>query len=186
MERYILTEYDDASAETRAVYDDFLRTTGETAVPVWIKSLGHNAALARGYWERTKGTLFSGTLPLPLKEMIVFAVSAKHGARYCSACHARNVLGLDKAVSFDDLQAFARAGSQWQLPPYYALVVDFAVKVAVDANQLSDADFEKLRDEGFSKEEICEILAVIDLAAMFNIYTIALRLDLDPEYRAVL
>jgi alkylhydroperoxidase family enzyme len=58
--------------------------------------------------------------------------------------------------------------------------------VVKDANGLNDEDFEALLDEGFSKEEICEIIAVIDLATMFNVYTSALRLDLDPQYCAIL
>lgn len=186
MQRYILTEYEDASPATKEVYDDFLRTTGGTTVPVWVKSLGHSSALVRAYWERAKGTLFSGSLPLSLKEMIVFVVSAKHGARYCSACHAQNVLSLDKALKFDDLQSFLQSKDGFQLPAYYEVVVTFAIKVANNANCLSDEDFEELMDEGFSKEEICEIIAVIDLATMFNIYTSALQLDLDPEYRAIL
>ena len=186
MQRYILTEYEDASPATREVYDDFLRTTGGTTVPVWVKSLGHSSALVRAYWERAKGTLFSGSLPLSLKEMIVFVVSAKHGARYCSACHAQNVLSLDKALKFEDLQSFLQSHEGFQLPAYYKAVVTFAIKVANNANCLSDDDFEELMDEGFSKEEICEIIAVIDLATMFNIYTSSLQLDLDPEYRAIL
>jgi len=186
MQRYTLTEYDNCSPETRAVYDDFMRTTGATSVPIWIKSLGHSGALARAYWERAKGTLFSGSLPLPLKEMIVFVVSAKNGANYCSACHAQNVLSLDKTLSFDDLVATLQSESDFELPAYYKSVVKFAIKVVNDANQLSDADFEELMDDGFSREEICEIIAVIDMATMFNVYTSSLKLDLDPEYRAIL
>ncbi len=186
MQRYTLTDYDEASPDTRAVYDDFMRTTGESAVPIWMQSLGHSAPLARAYWERAKGTLFSGSLPLPLKEMIVFVVSARHGARYCSACHAQNVLSLDKTLSFDELHSFVTAGTERVLPPYYEQVVAFAEKVIADANQVTDEDFENLMDEGFSREEICEIIAVIDLASMFNIYTSALKLDLDPNYRAIL
>ncbi len=108
MQRYTLTEYDDASPETQAVYDDFMRATGETAPPVWLKSLGHSPALVRSYWERAKGTLFGGSLPLPLKEMIVFVVSGQHGAKYCTACHAQSVLKLDKALEFEDLQAYLK------------------------------------------------------------------------------
>jgi uncharacterized peroxidase-related enzyme len=186
MQRYVLTEYEDASPEAQSVYDDFMRMTGERAVPIWLKSLGHSAALARAYWERAKGTLFSGSLPLPLKEMIVFVVSARHGARYCAACHAQNVLSLDKALEFEDLHTFVRAGAERGLPAYYEQVVAFAEKVVADANQLTDEDFSQLMDEGFSREEICEIIAVIDLASMFNVYTSALNLDLDPSYRAIL
>lgn len=186
MQRYTLTEYEDASSATREVYDDFMRTTGATSVPVWLKSLGHSAALTRAYWERAKGTLFSGSLPLPLKEMIVFVVSAKNGARYCSACHAQNVLSLDKTLAFEDLRSAVQSDAAKNLPAYYQTVVNFATKVVEDANGLGDEDFEELMDEGFSKEEIYEIMAVIDLATMFNVYTSSLRLDLDPHYRAIL
>ena len=186
MQRYVLTEYEDAAPATKEVYDDYKRTTGATAVPVWLKSLGHSAALTRAYWERAKGTLFCGNLPLPLKEMIVFVVSAKNCARYCSACHAQNVLSLDKALSFEDLRSFLRSESGFQMPAHYHSVVNFATKVVNCANELQDEDFEELMDEGFSKEEICEIIAVIDMATMFNVYTSSLRMDLDPDYRAIL
>lgn len=186
MQRYSLTKYDDASPETREVYDDFMRTTGATEVPIWLMSLGHNPALAKAYWERGKGTLFSGRLPLPLKEMVVFNVSARNGARYCSACHAQNVLNLDKTVEFADLRSFLQENTSLQLPAYYRTVVDFSTKVVTDPNALTDEDFEELMDEGFSMEEIGEIIAVVDLATMFNIYTSSLKLDLDPQYRAIL
>jgi uncharacterized peroxidase-related enzyme len=186
MQRYALTEYDDASAETRAVYDDFMRSTGATSVPIWIKSLGHNSALARGYWERAKGTLFSGHLTLPLKEMIVFVVSARHGAKYCSACHAQNVLNLDKTLAFSDLQSLVSSGFANQLPAYYQSVIKFTVKVASDPNLVSDRDFEELMEAGFSRVEIGEIISVIDMTSMFNVYTSAMKLDLDPQYEAIL
>jgi uncharacterized peroxidase-related enzyme len=186
MKRYTLTPYESASPETRAIYDDFMRTTGATTVPIWLQSMGHSAALTRAYWERAKGTLFAGHLPLPLKEMIVFVVSARNGARYCSACHAQNVLNLDKALSFGDLQSFLHSPEGAQLPAYYAAVVAFAEKVALDANYVTDEDFEALMDEGFTREEICEIIAVIDMATMFNVYTSTLKLDLDPQYEAIL
>jgi len=186
MQRYTLTEYADASPKTQAVYDDYMCTTGATAVPVWLKSMGHSPDLVKAYWERAKGTLFGGNLPLPLKEMIVFVVSAKNGARYCSACHAQCVLNLDKGFSLDDLKAAVRSDTDFTMPAYYHGVVNFAAKVAQDANNVEDEDFEELMEEGFSKEEICEIIAVIDLATMFNVYTSALRLDLDPDYCAVL
>lgn len=186
MQRYILTEYDVASPQVQEIYDDYMRTVGSTSVPLWLKSLGHSASLARAYWERARGTLFGGNLPLPLKEMVVFVVSAQNGARYCSACHAQNVLSLDKSLEFSDLKGFLAADSGVQFPPYYQAVVEFAVKVAENPNVLDDGDFDNLMEEGFSKQEICEIIAVIDMATMFNVYTSSLQLDLDPEYQAIL
>ncbi|MCX7727230.1 MAG: hypothetical protein N2053_10335 [Chitinispirillaceae bacterium] len=186
MKRYLVTEYENASPEAKEVYDDYMRTVGDTKVPLWLKTLGHNGAIARGYWERAKTTLFKSNLPLPLKEMIVFLVSAKHGARYCSACHARNVLSLDKTLKFEDLQSFLSSDTGMNLPEYYRAVGEFVLKVVADPNKVTDEDFEKLMEEGFTKEEIVEIISVIDLASMFNVYTSALNIDLDPEYRAVI
>jgi alkylhydroperoxidase family enzyme len=186
MQRYLLTDYQDASLETQEIYNDYMLTTGDTSIPVWMKSLGHNPAITRSYWERAKGTLFSGDLPLPLKEMIVFIVSAKNGARYCSACHAHSVLNLDKTLSIGDLKVLVHSEAYMDLPSYYRSVAIFAAKVAEDVNAITDEDFEKLLDEGFSKKEVCEIISVIDMATMFNVYTSALRLDLDPAYCAVL
>jgi alkylhydroperoxidase family enzyme len=186
MKRYLQTEYNEASPQTREVYDDFMRITGGTSIPVWLKSLGHSPSLVRSYWERAKGTLFGGSLPLPLKEMIVFVVSGQHGARYCTACHAQSVLKLDKALGFEDLQAYLRNDPDFTMPESYKAVVNFASIAACDANSLTDEDFENLMDEGFTLEEITEIIAVIDLASMFNVFTSSLQMHLDPEYRAIL
>lgn len=186
MQRYILTDYALASNETREVYDDYLRITGDADIPIWLKSLGHSPGLARAYWERAKGTLFGGVLPLALKEIIVFVVSAKNGSRYCSACHAESLLNLDMNLRFDDLDAYLRGESGLTFPPYYRLAVDFAMKIQKDSNALKDEDFELLMNEGFGKEEIYEIIALVDMAMMFNTYTNALQLDLDPHYRAIL
>jgi alkylhydroperoxidase family enzyme len=151
MQRYILTSYRSADPATREVYDDFMRTTGATEPPIWLQSLGHSAALTRAYWERAKGTLFSGSLPLALKEMIVFVVSAKHGARYCSACHAQNVLNLDKSLAFEDLQGFLKPqGGGAAAALLRCSVVRFASRIVQDANGVQDEDFEALMDEGFS------------------------------------
>jgi Uncharacterized conserved protein len=186
MKRYTLTSYENASPEAQSVYDDYMRTTGDSSIPIWLQSLGHNENLLKGYWERAKRTLFYGNLPLPLKEMILFVVSAKNGARYCSACHAQCVLHLDKTISFQNLQSMVKSDPNYQMPEYYRCIIEFVSKVAENALSVEDADFEKLMDEGFTSEEIFEVISVIDLATMFNVFTNTLRMDLDPNYRAIL
>jgi AhpD family alkylhydroperoxidase len=99
MQRYALMDYASAPPEVRAIYDDYLQSTGSTSVPLWVQSLGHNPHLLRGYWERTKGSLVHGTLPGVLKEMVIFVVSVVNGSRYCSACHAHAVLTMDRTSS---------------------------------------------------------------------------------------
>ncbi|MBL8510497.1 MAG: carboxymuconolactone decarboxylase family protein [Betaproteobacteria bacterium] len=187
MQRYTLVEYDQATPEVRAIYDDILHNIDSATVPNWAKSLGSNAALLKAYWERTKGSLLYGSIPTILKEMIIFAVSVENGSRYCSACHAHAVLNMDKTLKFDDL--FALVGKQdtrLALPQPYRAAIQFATQVARDPNSVTDQAFDNLRAADFTDNEIRELLSVIDLAMMFNSYTSTLRLPLDPQYKPVL
>ncbi len=186
MQRYMLTDYASASTETRAVDHDFMKTTGATAVPVWLQSLGHNAALARAYWERAKGTPFSGALPLPLKEMIVFVVSAKNGARYCSACHAQSVLSLDKNLSFGDLKSLANASSalgrcritaRWSTSPSRWFPMPIASTMPISRPCTTKVS---------ARRKFAKSLPSSIWQRCSSVYTSALRLDLDPNYEAIL
>lgn len=187
MQRYALVEYEVASAEVRAVYDDFMRSTNSTNVPIWVKSLGCNLDLLHAYWERAKGSLVRGEIPLILKEMVIFVVSVENGSRYCSACHAHAVLSLDPTLKFEDLNALLDTNDRrLALPPSHRVALNFAIMVARDANTIPESAFVALQEADFSDAEIRELLSVIDLAMMFNAYTKSLQLPLDPEYRPVL
>ncbi len=185
MNRYVLTSYEQARGDARAVYDEFLRMSGAAEPPVWVTSLGHSPTLARAYWEKTKGCLLTGDLPYVFKEMVVFVVSRENGAEYCSACHAHAVLQMDPTLSYHDLVTILDPHGSVPLPPAQRAGIDFAAKMARDPNAMTDDDFEGLIDAGFSDSEVRELLSVIDLAMMFNCYTSALHLPLDPQYKAL-
>lgn len=187
MKRYELVDYEEAGADVRRIYDDFMRSTGSGSVPIWVRSLGSNANLLRAYWERTRGTLLQGRLPLILKELTIFVVSVENGSRYCSACHAHAALSLDPTLQYEQLASLTRPGDDSAgLPPAFRAALNFAIAVARNPNTVPDSAFEELQQADFSADEIRELLSVVDLAMMFNSYTSALRLPLDPEYRAVL
>lgn len=187
MARYELVPYDEANAEVRVVYDDFLRRTGSVDVPIWVQSLGSNVDLLRAYWERTKGSLLHGSLPMILKEMVIFVVSVENGARYCSAAHAHSVLSLDDTLDFEQLSTLTAVGdASVGLPHSHRAALDFAIAVARDPNSVTDDDYAALADADLTDQEIHEIQSLIDLAMMFNSYTSSKQLPLDPAYRPVL
>jgi alkylhydroperoxidase family enzyme len=187
MQRYSLIAYTEAPTDVRAIYDDFLRGTGSSSVPIWVQSLGATPHLLHAYWQRTKGSLLLGSIPGILKEMVIFVVSVVNNSRYCSACHAHAVLSMDRTLKFEDLDALLDSSDRrLQLPRSHRVALDFAMAAARDANAIDDAHFQALQDADFSDGEIRELLSVIDLAKMFNAYTSAMRLPLDPDYRPVL
>ena len=185
MQRYTLTSYDQASVGTRAVYDEFLRLSGAAEPPVWMTSLGHNPTLIRAYWEKTRGCLLEGELPVAFKEIVVFVVSRINGAQYCTACHAHAALQMDPTLTYDDLVNILDPASDVPMPASHRMALKFAEKMTYDANAVTDSDFEQLLSVGFSDSEIKELLGTIDLAMMFNCYTSAMRLPLDPQYKAL-
>ena len=83
-----LVEYDDASAEVRAVYDDIMRTRGTDWINNFWKALANDPPTLRRTWESIKQVMASGALDLLTKELVYLAVSVTNGCAYCTASHA--------------------------------------------------------------------------------------------------
>ena len=82
-----LIEYDEASNEVRAVYDDIMKTRGTDWVNNFWKVLAHDPTLLRRTWESVKEVMAPGALDPLIKEMIYIAVSATNGCDYCTYSH---------------------------------------------------------------------------------------------------
>jgi AhpD family alkylhydroperoxidase len=81
-------EYDDASAEVRAVYDDIMQTRGTDWVNNFWKALANDPPALRRTWESIKEVMAPGALDPLVKELVYLAVSATNGCAYCTASHA--------------------------------------------------------------------------------------------------
>lgn len=180
-----LIEYEVAAPDVRAIYEDIRATLGITALPNWVKAMGGNATLLHGNWQKTKAVLAHGSLPGLLKELVIFYISTKRGSQYCSACHAHAALQLDRSLTMNELMGIAR-GELRTLPHSFQVALDVAAKSALEPAALTDADFARLRDAGFSESEVPELLALADLSVMFNTITMTYCVPLDPEYTRVL
>ena len=81
-------EYDAASPEVKAVYDDIMRTRGTDWVNNFWKVLAHDPAALRRLWSNIKEVMAPGGALDPLtKELLYLAVSASNGCQYCIASH---------------------------------------------------------------------------------------------------
>ena len=82
-----LIEYEDASAEVRAVYDDIMATRKTDTVNNFWKALAIHPPTLRRTWESVKQVMAPGALDPLTKEMLYLAVSATNGCAYCIASH---------------------------------------------------------------------------------------------------
>jgi alkylhydroperoxidase family enzyme len=117
MKRVIQVEYEDASPEVRAVYDEIMDTMGSPSVLNTLKALGHNPRVLRGVWSMLKATLIEGEIPELLKQLILFRISIVAGNEYCTSLHGHAALNLDPTLTYDDLVALSGGSCTANLPP---------------------------------------------------------------------
>ena len=82
-----LIEYDDASPEVRAVYDDIMETRQVDWVNNFWKALAVDPVSLRRTWESVKEVMAPGALDPLTKELLYVAVSVTNGCEYCITSH---------------------------------------------------------------------------------------------------
>ena len=174
MKRSTLIEYEDASPEVQAIYDEIMDTMGSSTVLNFLKALGHNPHVLRAVWSMLRGTVVEGEIPALLKQLILFKVSINVGNQYCTALHGHAALNLDPTLTYDDLVALSEGACSAQLPPSFPVAIDIICRASLDSKSVEEAGWkfeDQLRDEGFSESEIDELIAVGFFSVMMNMFT---------------
>jgi AhpD family alkylhydroperoxidase len=101
-----MVEYEEASPEVKAVYDDIMATRRVDWINNFWKVLANDPASLRRTWESLKQVMAPGALDPLVKEMLYLAVSASNGCGYCIASHsaAARKAGMSDAM-FGELMA---------------------------------------------------------------------------------
>lgn len=82
-----LIEYEHASTEVRAVYDDIRATRKSDFINNFWKALAHNPAELRRTWNAIKEVMAPGALDPLTKEFVYIAVSVANACEYCIHSH---------------------------------------------------------------------------------------------------
>jgi alkylhydroperoxidase family enzyme len=174
MKRKTLVEYEDASPEVRATYDEIMETMGSPEVLNFLKALGHNPHVLRAVWSMLRETVIEGEIPALLKQLILFKVSIVAGNEYCTALHGHAALNLDPTLTYDDLVTLSGGSCSANLPPSFPVAIDIVSRVSLESKSVDDPGWhfeDQLKDEGFSDSEIDELLAVGFFSVMMNMLT---------------
>src|ERR1700675_2382219 len=101
-----LIEYQDASAEVRAIYDDIMATRKTDWINNFWKALARDPVALKRTWESIKQIMAPGALDPLTKEMLYVAVSVTNQCGYCIASHtaAARKRGMSEAM-FAELMA---------------------------------------------------------------------------------
>jgi uncharacterized peroxidase-related enzyme len=121
-----------------------------------------------------------GELSLPEIQHVGILVSQANGCPYCTAafCTILNY-GLDTAEDY--VQRLVAEGVEVIDDVRLGTIIEFALKVNVDAKGISDADVAGLRTIGLSDKGIVQLIHVVSDFGAYNRLNIAL--DTDYDYR---
>ena len=136
-------------------------------VPNVFLALAHRPAEFRAFFAYHDALMEKeGGLSKAEREMIVVATSGANQCQYCVVAHgailrvrAKNPLIADQvAVNY----------RKADISPRERAMLDFAMKVALEAHTIGDDDFAALHPHGFSDEDIWDIGAIAAFFALSN------------------
>ena len=121
-----VVEYDEASPEVRAVYDEIMALRKTDWINNFWKVLANDPATLRRIWDNVKLVMAPGALDPLTKEMIYVAVSATNNCEYCTYSHtaaARNK-GMTDAMWHELIAVVGLANETNRLANGYRMPVD--------------------------------------------------------------
>ncbi len=100
------------------------------------------------------------------REMIVVATSGANNCLYCVVAHGAILRVRAKNPRVADQVALNYRKAE--ITPRQRAMLNFAMKVALQADQVEEADYARLREQGFSDDEAWDIGAIAAFFAMSN------------------
>jgi len=121
-----LIEYEDASPEVRAVYDDIMTTRKTDWINNFWKAIAHDPATLKRTWQDIKQIMAPGVLDPVTKELIYVAVSVTNQCNYCIASHTASAFSKGMTPEmFKELQAIVgKANETNRLVTGYQVEID--------------------------------------------------------------
>ena len=125
-------EYNDASPEVRAVYDDIMATRSTDWINNFWKAIAHDPALLRRTWESVKQVMAPGALDKLTKELIYVAISASNQCNYCIASHTASArkAGMTDTMFGELMAVVGMANETNRLASGYQVEIDDQFKTA--------------------------------------------------------
>jgi uncharacterized peroxidase-related enzyme len=100
------------------------------------------------------------------KEMIIVATSGVNRCLYCVVAHGAILRVYEKNPLIADQVATNHRKAD--ITPRQKAMLDFALKVCLQADEIGEADFELLKSHGFNAEDIWDIGAITALFGLSN------------------
>ncbi|HET6935103.1 MAG TPA: carboxymuconolactone decarboxylase family protein [Candidatus Angelobacter sp.] len=125
-------EYEDASPEVRAIYDDIMATRKVDRINNFWKAMAHDPARMKRMWEENKEIMAGGSMDALTKELIYLAISISNQCDYCIAAHTVSARkkGMTEAIFKEMMAVVGLANEMNRLVAGYQVEIDEQFRAA--------------------------------------------------------
>jgi uncharacterized peroxidase-related enzyme len=172
----IYTE-DEATEDLTEIYDDIKRSMQLPGVPNYYTAVSSSPNTLAMLWQMIKISQENSTLPNSLGSMINYVIATESYCEYCSSVFELNcrTMGVN-----EDTLAMLIENLEGVNPRRIKVIIEFALKAAKYPQELDLKDYNRLRDEGVTDEEIVEIVILSAFTALLDVVADALKVEVDP------
>jgi uncharacterized peroxidase-related enzyme len=167
-----------ASEEVRKIYEYVTRRWG--FLPNYFQALGHNVQLLQDQVDLYTNAMFEERgLPKLIKEQIATVVSGINMSSYCLPAHLEILgrMGMEKSLC-------RKLSIDYKLAPLEPNVMEllkFCEKLSIRPSEMQRADFDHLREFGWTDADIFDAVLITSLYACANRFSAGLGLTPDFE-----
>jgi alkylhydroperoxidase family enzyme len=173
-----IIDEEEATGEIAQMYAEIRRELGLPYIPNAAKTMAASPAALGIYCDITRSYDRRATLPQSLISMILYSIAKSNDCKYCSATNelACRTLGVDEAALqtlVEDLPSFT--------PQRVRVIIQFALKVAHDRQNLVAEDYDRVRAQGISDAELVEVILISAIGVFNDIVADSLKIEVDNE-----
>lgn len=172
-----IIEEEEATGEVARIYADIKRDLQLPVVPNYAKAVAVSPAALAIYWDFQRSFYQHTTLPQSLTSMILYTIAETGNCQYCSATHELTcrTLGVDEETLSSLVEDLGNVS-----PQRIQAIIEFALKVARDPQGLVPEDYERVREQGVTDEELVEIILIAAIGKYNDTLADALKIDVEP------
>ena len=172
-----IIEPEDADPEIAQKFVEVQQEVALPVVPNWAKALAVSPGVLTIYMEMLRAVNRNISLPQSLVPMILYSVA---NARNCTYCMAGNelfcrTLGVDE----ETLERVAKNLGDVS-PKRLQAIIRFALQCAFNPQGLTAADYEQVREQGVSDDELAQIIFLAALGNFNDTIADSFKIEVEP------
>jgi len=164
MGRFPVPDHDELPDDVRERIEAETEDAGFT--PNVFDAFAYKPSHFRPFFDYHDALVEDTTLERGEIEMIIVTVSGVNDCLYCVVAHGALCRIYNKAPKLADQLATNHRTAD--LSDAHRAMLDFAEKLTESPGKVEDEDIERLRDAGFSREEVWDIASIVSLFNLSN------------------